>query len=229
MWFSITFTLHCLLFKDDFSCTELMLFASKIQVPARCFETIIWLDHQIFHASLTQKSLWFGLQHILFFPFPSLKNKIIIKNVFPCLAKLLIPKIKSIYKISLLLVLWRQVMQMTDLPLRRQNKISSLIICSQLACGYWNVQMETPFQVNSMNHCQGREEILLLFLPVGDTQPASLSCWLVDGSMIVFCPVFQVKVPTNFFPFHLEQSLELLNSKVCQKPGSLFHFLILKH
>lgn len=39
-------------------------------------------------------------------------------------------------------------MQMTDLLLTWQNAISTLILCSHLACGYGDVQMEMPVPRN---------------------------------------------------------------------------------
>lgn len=151
-----------------------------------------------------QKFHWFSLWYIILFPFPALKSKVIIKNAFLHLDKLLIIKMKSIYKISLKLVLWRQVMQMTGLLLGWQNEIYSLILCSYLVCGYGDVQIESPV-LGNQHEPLWRERGGISLLPSWDTQPPSLSCWLVGGSMTVFHPGFQVIVPyASFFPFWME-------------------------
>lgn len=145
MWFSVTFTLHHLPFKHDLSYTKLLLFASNTSTcPMFCNIDKAGPSNPSCLFLLTQKFHWFSLWYIPLSPFPALKSKIIIKNAFLHLDKLLIIKMKSIYKISFMLVLWRQVMQMTGLLLGWQNEIYSLILCSYLVCGYGDVQIESP-------------------------------------------------------------------------------------
>lgn len=161
----------------------------------------------------------FGLWHIPLFPFPALKSEII-KNVFLHIHKLFI-EMKSIYKISLMLVLWKQAVQMTDCLLRWKNKISALILCSHLVRGYGDVQMEKP--VPGKHHkplLREREEISLLPSWQYTARPPCPAEWFSvfssDGTW------YQLLPSSNGTP-----SLSF-NSKTLQKPWFLIHFLILK-
>lgn len=125
---------------------------------------------------------------------------------------------KSIYKISLMLVLWKQAVQMTDCLLRWKNKISALILCSHLACGYGDVQMEEP--VPGKHHktiAKGERRNFSSFILAMHSQ-ASLSCWVVGGSMTVFSSegTWYHFLPNSNGTWSLS-----FNSKALQKPRSL--------
>lgn len=152
---------------------------------------------------LTQKFHPFGLWHIPLFPFPALKRKII-KNAFLHLHKLLILEMKIIYKISLMFVLWKQVVQMTDFLLRWKNKISAL------AYGYGDVQMEEP--VPGKHHKPlPRERGEISLLPSWQytaRHPCPAEWWVVQWLS------FQVRVPdTSFFPIQMEHRPWALTAK----------------
>lgn len=169
---------------------------------------------------LIEKFHPFGLWHIPLFPFPALKSKII-KNAFLHLHKLLIIEMKSIYKISLMLLLWRQAVQMTDCLLRWKNKICALILCSHLACGYGDVEMEEP--VPGKHHKplpRERGEISLLpSCQYTARHPCPTEWWVVQWLS------FLVRIPdTSFFPTQMEHGPWALTVKPFRNHDLWFFF-----